>query len=289
MSYKLVMSSPTQQQINRILKGMKEKSPVKIIVKKNHMSGGKYPLMLSQKQITDMGKKFSKNLGYGLNLNKKQLKDSMLMSQRSGVEGSGWVKDIWNFVKGPAKSAAKNALSAYVSPMGAEPIVEESSNFIDKAVDWLDDKLTPGKQYTKAEKAAILKKEKIRQEKEMADMKKRVAETMSKRRAAKAAKVVKSAKVELPEESLGPAQLDEEGELSKLDGNGIIPFGGMMQECECQACGGSGFILRSLTNAIQKNLMPRRPQGPPPRMMRGMRRGGQVENVGRESGPAQLF
>lgn len=301
------MTKPTQAQVKKIMMGMKDKKPVKVILRKNHVGeDGQYPLLLSETQLNKLNKAHGAGLGCGLTLGKKQLQESMNLSR---TMGQGWIKSLWNVFKSPAKSAAKSALSAYISPVGAEAVTEESSNIIDSAVNWLDKKLSPKKKYTKAEKAAILKKEKINQEKQIAEMKKRVAETMSKRRAARAS-ASKAAKVS-DAAQLGPAQLDDEGEMDKLEdedlepqqpgvfipsGNGIIPFGGMMyEECECPHCEGSGFILNALTRAVQKNLMPRR-QGPPPRMMRGMpnrqgmpRRGGELSAPGREAGPTQLY
>jgi hypothetical protein len=301
------MTKPTQAQVKKIMMGMKDKKPVKVILKENHVGeDGQYPLLLSDTQLNKLNKAHGAGLGCGLTLGKKQLQESMNLSR---TMGQGWIKSLWNVFKSPAKSAAKSALSAYISPVGAEAVTEESSNIIDSAVNWLDKKLSPKKKYTKAEKAAILKKEKIRHAKEVALMEKRIAETMSKRRAARAS-ASKAAKVS-DAAQLGPAQLDDEGEMNKLEDEdvepqqsgvfipsgtgGIIPFGGMMQyeECECPHCEGSGFILNALTRAVQKNLMPRR-QGPPPRMMRGMpnrqpRRGGELSAPGREAGPTQLY
>lgn len=286
----LLMTKPTQAQIKKIMTGMKDKKPVKVILKKNHVGeDGKYPLLLSDTQLNMLNKKHGAGLGCGLTLGKKQLQESMNMSRTCG---SGWVMDIYKFFKPSLKEVSKSALTAYVGP-AAGPITDQAESFVDKGVAWLDKKLSPKKKYTKAEKDAILKKEKINQEKQIAEMKKRVAETMSQRRAAKAL-ASKAAQVS-DVEDLGPAQLDEEGELSKLDGNGIIPFGGMMQyeETECPHCSGSGFILNALTRAVQKNLMPRQP----PRRMMGNRqvmrgpmqprRGGEIS--GRETGPTQLF
>jgi len=298
------MTKPTQAQVKKIMMGMKDKKPVKVILRKNHVGeDGQYPLLLSDTQLNKLNKSHGAGLGCGLTLGKKQLQESMNLSR---TMGSGWIKDIYTFFKPSLKEVSKSALTAYVGP-AAGPITDQAENFIDKGVDWLDKKLSPKKKYTKAEKDAILKKEKIRQEKQIAEAKKRVAETMSKRRtASKAAKVSNVAQ-------LGPAQLDDEGEMNKLEDEdvepqqsgvfipsgtgGIIPFGGMMQyeECECPHCEGSGFILNALTRAVQKNLMPRR-QGPPPRMMRGMpnrqgmpRRGGELSAPGREAGPTQLY
>lgn len=284
----LLMSRPNKTQIKKMLTGMRDKKPVKLILKKNMLSeDGEYPLLLSDHQMKQMNIKHGQGMGYGITFGKRALMDMMNMSRTMGQSGSGWIKDIYTFFKPSLKELGKNALTAYVGPASG-PIVEQSTNIIDKGVDWLDKKLSPRKKLTKAELDAMMKPIK----EEQARVAKHASEVVAKQNAKKAA--AKSAAAQRAQiTAQAQKEADDEEMKSKKDleqsQSVFIPEGGMLgyEECECPHCEGSGFILNAITRAVQKNLMPRRP--PPRRMMGGPRRGGELSAPGREAGPTQLY
>lgn len=142
MSYKTIMVDVSPAQKEKVLKAIRSGSSAQLRLSKKNLEGGAYPIVITKTQKNRVKRNKLQGKGMVLTLNPKQLKESYNVSE---MMGSGWFKDIANFIGSVAKPVAENTLGKIVGPKLSEDIVGAVGKLATKGVDAIDSAITKDK------------------------------------------------------------------------------------------------------------------------------------------------